>query len=143
MCAPPVSRAAPARRGDDRAAPLLGFDTDNDGVFMNETIRGRCEAAKVEFTRSRPYRGNDQAHVERKNGAIVRRMVGYRRSTGITAATGLARLYRSMRLHVNFFQPSFKLMEKTRDGARVTKRHHSPLTPFRRVQACSATLSVR
>ena len=67
--------------------------------------------------------------------AIVRRMVGYRRYTGIAAATELARLYRGMRLFVNFFQPSFKLMEKTRDGARVSKRYHAPLTPFQRVQA--------
>lgn len=70
--------------------PLLGFDTDNDSVFMNETIKGWCEAAQVEFTRSRPYRKNDQAHVEQKNGAIVRRMVGYRRYAGIAAATELA-----------------------------------------------------
>ena len=115
--------------------PLLGFDTDNDSVFMNETIKDWCEAAQVAFTRSRPYRKNDQAHVEQKNGAVVRRMVGYRRYTGIAAATELAQLYRSMRLYVNFFQPSFKLMEKTRDGARVTKRYHPPLTPFQRVQA--------
>jgi hypothetical protein len=115
--------------------PLLGFDTDNDSVFMNETIKTWCEMARVEFTRSRPYRKNDQAHVEQKNGAIVRRMVGYRRYAGIAAATELARLYRSMRLFVNFFQPSFKLMEKTRDGARVAKRYHPPQTPFQRVQA--------
>ena len=102
---------------------------------MNETIKTWCETAQVDFTRSRPYRKNDQAHVEQKNGAIVRRMVGYRRYAGITAATELARLYRSMRLFVNFFQPSFKLMEKTRDGARVAKRYHAPLTPFQRVQA--------
>jgi hypothetical protein len=115
--------------------PLHGFDTDNDTVFMNETVKDWCEAAAVEFTRSRPYRKNDQAHVEQKNGAVVRRMVGYRRYAGIDAASELARLYRSMRLFVNFFQPSFKLMEKTRDGARVAKRYHAPLTPFQRVQA--------
>lgn len=115
--------------------PLLGFNTDNDSVFMNDTIKDWCEAAQVTFTRSRPYRKNDQAHVEQKNGAIVRRKVGYRRYTGITAATELAHLYSSMRLYVNFFQPSFKLMEKTRDGARVTKRYHPPLTPCQRVQA--------
>jgi len=120
--------------------PLLGFDTDNDSVFMNQTIKDWCDAAQVTFTRSRPYRKNDQAHVEQKNGAIVRRMVGYRRYSGIAAATELARLYSSMRLCVNFFQPSFKLMEKTRDGARVTKRYHPPLAPFQRVQAHPAVL---
>ena len=122
--------------------PLLGFDTDNDSVFMNETIKDWCDAARVTFTRSRPYRKNDQAHVEQKNGAVVRRMVGCRRYTGIAAAAELARLYHSMRLYVNFFQPSFKLMEKTRDGARVTKRHHPPLTPFQRMQAHPAVASV-
>ena len=122
--------------------PLLGFDTDNDSVFMNETIKEWCEAAQVDFTRSRPYRKNDQAHVEQKNGAVVRRMVGYRRYTGVAAATELARLYRHMRLYVNFFQPSFKLMEKSRDGARVTKRYHPPQTPFQRAHAHLAITQV-
>jgi hypothetical protein len=60
------------------------------------------------FTRCRPYRKNDQAWVEQKNGAVVRRAVGYRRYEGLEAAAALARLYTSLRLFVNFFQPSFK-----------------------------------
>ena len=72
---------------------LLGFDTDNDSVFMNETVRDYCQAAGVVFTRCRPYRKNDQAWVEQKNGAVVRRMVGYRRFEGLEAAAALARLY--------------------------------------------------
>ncbi len=115
--------------------PLLGFDTDNDTVFINETIKLWCEAARVVFTRSRPYRKNDQAHIEQKNGAIVRRMVGYRRLEGLAAAEALARLYRPMRLFVNFFQPSFKLAEKHREGALVRKRYHPPLTPHQRLVA--------
>ena len=114
---------------------LLGFDTDNDSVFMNETVKSWCEAASVEFTRSRPYRKNDQAHIEQKNGAIVRRMVGYRRLEGLAAAEALARLYRPMRLLVNFFQPSFELAEKHREGAVVRKRYHAPLTPHQRLMA--------
>ena len=110
--------------------PLLGFDTDNDSVFMNETVRDYCKEAGVEFTRCRPYRKNDQAWVEQKNGAVVRRIVGYRRFEGLEAAAALARLYGSVRLFVNFFQPSFKLAEKTRDGAKVTKRYHPPATPL-------------
>jgi transposase len=58
---------------------LLGLDTDNDSVFMNETVRDYCLDAGVEFTRCRPYRKNDQAWVEQKNGSVVRRTVGYRR----------------------------------------------------------------
>ncbi|MGA9549924.1 MAG: transposase family protein, partial [Rhodomicrobium sp.] len=114
---------------------LLGFDTDNDSVFMNETLRDYCQEAGIEFTRCRPYRKNDQAFVEQKNGAIVRRIVGYRRLEGLPAAEALARLYRTVRLFVNFFQPSFKLSGKERDGARVRKRYHAPATPCQRVLA--------
>jgi hypothetical protein len=114
---------------------LLGFDTDNDSAFMNETVRDYCAAAGVEFTRCRPYRKNDQAFVEQKNGAVVRRIVGYRRLEGLEAAAALGELYRSVRLFVNFFQPSFKLAEKSRDGAVVKKRYHPPATPCQRLLA--------
>ena len=115
--------------------PLLGFDTDNDSVFMNETVRDYCREAGIEFTRCRPYRKNDQAWVEQKNGAVVRRIVGYRRFEGLEAAALLARLYRSVRLFVNFFQPSFKLADKSREGAKVKKRYHPPATPYQRLLA--------
>ena len=115
--------------------PLLGFDTDNDSVFMNETVRDYCKDAGVVFTRCRPYRKNDQAWVEQKNGAVVRRIVGYRRYVGLEAAATLGRLYGSVRLFVNFFQPSFKLAGKVRDGAKVTKRYHAPATPYQRLMA--------
>ena len=112
---------------------LVGFDTDNDSVFMNETVRDYCTEAGGEFARSRPYRKNVQAWVEQKNGAVVRHTVGYRRYEGLEAAAALADLYRSLRLFVNFFQPSFKLAEKSRDGAKVTKRYHPPATPHQRL----------
>jgi hypothetical protein len=115
--------------------PLLGFDTDNDSVFMNETVRSYCKEAGVEFTRCRPYRKNDQAWVEQKNSVVLRRIVGYRRYVGLDAAATLGRLYMSVRLYVNFFQPSFKLASKTRDGARVTKRYYPPATPYQRLLA--------
>jgi hypothetical protein len=118
---------------------LLGFDTDNDSVFMNETVRDYCIAAGVEFTRCRPYRKNDQAWVEQKNGSVVRRAVGYRRFEGLQAATLLARLYAALRLFVNFFQPSFKLATKARDGAKVMKRYHPPATPCERLMADDRT----
>jgi len=118
---------------------LLGLDTDNDSVFMNETVRDYCLAAGVEFTRCRPYRKNDQAWVEQKNGSVVRRAVGYRRFEGLEAAAVLARLYGAMRLFVNFFQPSFKLAAKARDGAKVTKRYHPPATPCERLMTDART----
>jgi hypothetical protein len=118
---------------------LLGFDTDNDSVFMNETVKSYCEEAGLVFTRCRPYRKNDQAWVEQKNGAVVRRAVGYRRYEGLDAAAALARLYASLRLFVNFFQPSFKLAGKARDGAKVKKKYHPPATPYQRLLADTRT----
>ena len=118
---------------------LLGFDTDNDSVFMNETVKTYCEEAGLVFTRCRPYRKNDQAWVEQKNGAVVRRTVGYRRYEGLEAAAALARLYSSLRLFVNFFQPSFKLAGKARDGTKVKKKYHPPATPYQRLMADART----
>ena len=118
---------------------LLGFDTDNDSVFMNETVKTYCEETGLVFTRCRPYRKNDQAWVEQKNGAVVRHAVGYRRYEGLEAAAALARLYAALRLYVNFFQPSFKLAEKPRDGAKVKKRYHPPATPYQRLLADART----
>ena len=115
--------------------PLRGIDTDNGGEFMNETLRRFCERHGIEFTRARPYRKNDQAWVEQKNGAVVRRMVGYGRLEGIAAAESLARMYDSTRLFVNFFQPSFRLISKERVGARVRKQYDSPQTPCARLLA--------
>jgi len=119
--------------------PLLGFDTDNESVFLNETVRDYCQAAGIVVTRCRPYRKNDQAWVEQKNGTVVRRTVGYRRFEGLGAAAALAQLYRSLRLFVNYFQPSFKLAGKAREGSRVRKRYHTPATPYQRLLADART----
>jgi hypothetical protein len=98
---------------------LRGLDTDNDSAFMNETLQGYCRRNDIEWTRSRAYLKNDQAWVEQKNGSVVRRLAGYGRLSGLAAAGVLQRLYESARLYVNFFQPSFKLASKQRDGALV------------------------
>ena len=118
--------------------PLLGFDTDNGSEFINESVLNYCAELGIEFTRSRPYRKNDQAWVEQKNGSVVRRLVGYRRLEGIAATEALSRLYAASRLFVNFFQPSFKLAEKKRIGARVSKRYYAPETPFARLLCAGA-----
>jgi hypothetical protein len=115
--------------------PLRALDVDNGGEFINEDLIGYCVNHGIELTRSRPYRKNDQAWIEQKNGAVVRQMVGYRRFEGIAAAQMLARLYASLRFFVNFFQPSFKLMEKFRTGSQVTKHYHPPQTPAERLLA--------
>ncbi len=118
--------------------PLRGFDTDNGGEFMNETVAAYCHAHGIPCTRSRPYHKNDQAWVEQKNGSVVRRLVGYRRLEGLAAAAALSRLYAASRLFVNFFQPSFKLASKTRLGAKVRKTYHAPETPYARLLVCAA-----
>ncbi|MER8402145.1 transposase family protein [Mesorhizobium sp. M1348] len=115
--------------------PLLGVDFDNDSAFMNEFVVSWCRSEELDVTRSRAYRKNDQAHVEQKNGAIVRRLVGYGRFVGAEATAALGKLYAVVRLYGNLFQPSFKLQEKTRIGARVIKRYHPPVPPAARVLA--------
>ena len=115
--------------------PLRGVDFDNDSLFMNDLVVGWCRAEGLEVTRSRAYRKNDQAWVEQKNGAIVRRLVGYGRFEGVLAGEALGRLYAAARLHGNLFQPSFKLREKRREGARVIKRYHPPVPPMMRALA--------
>ncbi len=117
---------------------LLGLDSDNGSEFINESMVHYCTSRGIEFTRSRPYRKNDQAWVEQKNGAVVRRLVGYHRLQGIAGAEALSRLYAASRLFVNFFQPSFKLASKTRIGARVRKHYHAPQTPCARLLACDS-----
>src|SRR5215207_540953 len=114
---------------------ILGADFDNDSAFMNEVVVPWCRAQKIEVTRSRAYKKNDQAFVEQKNGAVVRRLMGYGRFDGIETAQVMARLYAAARLHVNFFQPSFKLKDKRREGAKVIKRYHAPATPYERALA--------
>jgi hypothetical protein len=114
---------------------LRGADFDNDSAFMNDVVVPWCRGQKIEVTRSRAYKKNDQAFVEQKNGAVVRRLVGYGRFDGAETARIMARLYAAARLYVNFFQPSFKLKEKRREGAKVIKRYHDPATPFERALA--------
>ena len=115
--------------------PLRGFDTDNDSAFINDTILEYCRRMSIEFTRSRAYRKNDQAWVEQKNGAIVRKLIGYGRLSGMKATETLSALYEVSRCYVNFFQPSFKLKSKSRQGAKVTKQYHAPATPYQRLLA--------
>jgi Integrase core domain len=114
---------------------VRGADFDNDSAFMNDLVVSWCRSQQMEVTRSRAYKKNDQAFVEQKNGAVVRRLVGYARFDGIDTARLMARLYAAARLHVNFFQPSFKLKEKRREGAKVIKRYHAPATPYARAMA--------
>lgn len=114
---------------------LRGIDSDNGSEFINVPVFNWCKAEGVRFTRCRPYKKNDQAHVEQKNGSIVRRTVGYE---GRVAWKRLEAVHRWSRLLVNFFQPTMKLIDKQRDGARVKKTYDEPKTPYQRVLACNS-----
>lgn len=113
----------------------LGIDSDNDGAFINDTLATYCHEQAITFTRSRPHHSNDQAWIEQKNGAVIRRMVGQERFSGIVAGQALAQLLQVVRLYVNYFQPSFKLRERVREGSKVKKSYHPPATPCERLLA--------
>jgi hypothetical protein len=112
---------------------LLGIDTDNGGEFINDLLFGYCQQEEITFTRSRPYKKNDQAHVEQKNWSIVRRTVGYDRWETEEEQALLASVYASLRLYVNFFQPVLKLVGKERVGEKMIKSYDQAQTPYQRV----------
>jgi hypothetical protein len=113
--------------------PLLGIDSDNGTEFINQCFYKYCRDEKITFTRSRAYKKNDSCHVEQKNGNVVRRLVGYDRYASKTAFECLGRVYDLVRLYVNFFQPTMKLVSKTRHGARVHKVYDIARTPYQRL----------
>jgi hypothetical protein len=92
---------------------------------------------KITFTRSRSYRKNDQAHVEEKNGSVVRRLIGYDRYEGVTTWHKLTELYCVIRLYTNYFQPCLKLTRKEREGAKIIKKYDKSKTPYQRLINCS------
>ena len=114
---------------------LLGLDSDNGAEFINHDLQRYCEQEHITFTRCRPYKKNDQAYVEQKNWTAVRQNVGYDRYEGPAACAALNALYEPLRLYLNFFQPVMVLVEKVRDGAKVTKRYDGAQTPYQRVLA--------
>jgi hypothetical protein len=112
---------------------LLGVDSDNGSEFINQCFYTYCRQEKITFTRSRSYKKNDSCHVEQKNGNVVRRLVGYDRYDSKAAYRCLGRVYDGARLYLNFFQPTMKLLSKTRHGARVRKVYDTAQTPYQRL----------
>ena len=121
--------------------PILGIDTDNGGEFINDAVITYCEQEQITFTRGRPSLKNDQCFVEQKNGAIVRQVVGYDRLVGEHAYRQLTELYRALRLYVNCFQPSMKLLSKQRDGKKVRYIYNPAKTPLQRLFLSGSCLS--
>jgi hypothetical protein len=115
---------------------ILGFDCDNGSEFLNHHPWHYFARRKepVQFTRSRPYHKNDNAHVEQKNWTHVRCLLGYERLENAKLLKPINALYRdAWALYHNHFCPSMKLVEKRREGARQIKRYDAPKTPYRRL----------
>lgn len=115
--------------------PLVGIDSDSGSEFINNHLTRYCKDEKITFTRGRSYRKNDNCYVEQKNYSIVRRAVGYLRYDNEEELLVLNELYRYLRLYTNFFQPTMKLIERIREGSKVTKKYDKAQTPYRRVLA--------
>jgi len=118
--------------------PLEALHTDNGSEFINHVLVPWCIREKINFSRGRGYRKNDQAYVEQRNWLSVRRQVGYERYSSRAAFEALGELYPLLRLQMNFFRPVRKLVGKERIGSKVTKRYDRPQTPYQRLLAAGA-----
>lgn len=113
---------------------LLGIDSDNGSEFINNHLYRYCQGMKIQFTRGRPYKKDDNAHIEQKNWTHVRKLMGYVRYDSDSALEAMNDLYRNeLRLFQNLFQPSVKLAKKVRVGSKVKRVYDTPKTPFQRV----------
>lgn len=117
---------------------MKGLDSDNGSELKNTQLLGWCRENHVEFTRSRPYRKNDNCYVEQKNDSVVRRIVGYYRFEGEEARAVMAELYETYSLLVNYFFPSMKIQKKERIDAKVTKKYDDAKTPYTRLMECGS-----
>jgi hypothetical protein len=117
--------------------PILGVDSDNGSEFINHHLLAWCQKRQITFTRSRPGNKNDGCHVEQKNWAIVRTVVGYHRYDTAAELLLLNKIWALQSQLTNYFCPQQKLVSKVRDGAKVSKKYDRATTPHRRAEAHS------
>jgi transposase InsO family protein len=110
-----------------------GLHSDNGSEFINNHLVRFCKNNQLKFTRSRPYRKNDNAHVEQKNRQFVREIVGYSRFETSEQVTWLNEVYACLDLHANLFLPMRKIIEKSREGSKVRKRYDVAKPPIQRL----------
>jgi transposase InsO family protein len=116
---------------------LLGIDSDNGSEFINYHLKAFCDQKQIQFTRGRPYKKDDNAHIEQKNWTHVRKIFGYLRYDSPQALQAMNDLYRDeLTLLQNLFLPSMKLLQKVRVGSKLKRRYDKPLTPLDRLSAC-------
>jgi hypothetical protein len=122
---------------------LLGVDSDNGSEFINWHLKQWCESKEIQLTRGRPYKKDDNAHVEQKNWTHVRKLLGWDRYDSLDAVETINDLYRNeLRLWLNLYQPSVKRVKKTRVGSKLRRVYDAPQTPLERV-AYSRRLEVQ
>jgi hypothetical protein len=115
---------------------LLGIDSDNGSEFINWQVGRWCATHDVHFTRSRPYKKDDNAHIEQKNWTHVRKLLAWDRYDTPQAVEAINDLYRhELRLWMNLFQPSVKLLRKVRVGSKLRRQYGPAETPLDRVLA--------
>jgi hypothetical protein len=114
---------------------LRGIDSDNGSEFINAHLVRYCRTEGIQFTRGRPYKKDDNAHIEQKNWTHVRKLLGYVRYDTAPAVDAINDLYDDVRLLQNVFLPSVKLIEKTRVGSKLRRRYEAPQTPLDRLVA--------
>jgi len=122
----------------ERSLPfqISGFDCDNGSEFLNWHLNRYLSDRKksIEFTRSRAYHKNDNAHVEGKNWTHIRQYLGYDRFEDKSLVDLLNNLYKNeWNLYFNYFIPSMKLIEKKRVGSKIVKKYDKPKTPCQRL----------
>jgi hypothetical protein len=113
--------------------PMIALGTDTGGEFVNEHFLAYCQSHHIDFSRTRPYRKNDNCFVEEKNNSLVRRTVGYLRYDTPEELALLQAIYQRQTFLTNYFYPWMKLVGKNRRGARVYRRHDTPRTPCQRL----------
>ncbi|MCY7289552.1 MAG: integrase, partial [Cryobacterium sp.] len=114
--------------------PVVGVDSDNGSEFINHHLLDWCAQRQITFTRSRPGNSNDGAHVEQKNWAVVRTVVGYHRYDTAAELGILNQVWVLQSQMTNYFLPQQKLVAKVRNGAKVTKKYDKATTPHRRAE---------
>jgi transposase InsO family protein len=116
---------------------LLGIDSDNGSEFINYHLKTFCDQKTIQFTRGRPYKKDDNAHIEQKNWTHVRKIFGYLRYDSEPAQIAMNDLYQNeLRILQNLFLPSMKLVEKSRVGSKLKRRYDKPHTPLERLLNC-------
>ena len=101
---------------------MKGLHSDNGGEFKNMQVLGWCQENGIDFSRSRPYKKNDNCFVEQKNDSVVRRVVGYYRFEGEQSLRLMQELYEVYGCLVNYFFPSMKIISKERIDKKVIKK---------------------